>query len=225
MMAVNGSSRDPRSGCGLRGAGWGDRSASRTVRLPVPYLSASARADRPRSRASRRMSVNSSAFDRLCRRASGGWLREAAPAGGSWSASACCRDVTGRPARTASQLSRKPPLGPGVGEVAAQVHRAQVVGDSETADIGKGRFAADGPGPDRQRTQRRLRCFGGHRRAAARRAVVAPGPGPCWAAWSMSMVSGSFLVTCSLPDWIASTAAPRIRWDRLPIIPPVRWCR
>ncbi len=115
--------------------------------------------------------------------------------------------------------------GAGVGEVAAQVHRAQVVGDSETADIGKGRFAADGPGPDRQRPQRRLRCFGAHRRAAVRRAAAVPGPGSCWAAWSMSMVSSSFLVICSVPDWIASMAAPRIRWDRLPIIPLVRWWR
>src|SRR6266567_3239699 len=115
--------------------------------------------------------------------------------------------------------------GAGVLEVAAQVHRAHVVGDGETADIGEGRFAADGPGPDRQRPCRRLRCFGGHRRPAARRAAAVPGTDSCWAAWSMPMVSRSFLVICSLPDWIASTDAPRIRWDRLPIIPPVRWWR
>ena len=37
--------------------------------------------------------------------------RETIPSGGSWSASACCKDATGRPARIASQLSRKPPSG------------------------------------------------------------------------------------------------------------------
>ena len=83
------------AGCGLRGGGVGDLSAWRTIRLPAPYLSASARADRPCSLASRRMSVNSSAFGRLLWRESG--MREAVPAGGSWSASACCREMTGMP--------------------------------------------------------------------------------------------------------------------------------
>jgi hypothetical protein len=40
--------------------------------------------------------------------------------------------------------------------------------------------------------------------------------------WIESMV---FLVTCSVPSMTAWIAALRISQSRLPIIPPVRWCR
>ncbi|MFC9248136.1 hypothetical protein ACFT7S_30160 [Streptomyces sp. NPDC057136] len=32
-------------------------------------------------------------------------------------------------------------------------------------------------------------------------------------------------VMCSVPSRIAEIAAARMRWERLPIMPPVRWCR
>jgi hypothetical protein len=40
--------------------------------------------------------------------------------------------------------------------------------------------------------------------------------------WIGSMV---FLVICSVPSMTAWIAALRISQSRLPIIPPVRWCR
>src|SRR5260370_22234463 len=98
--------------------------------------------------------------------------------------------------------------GAGVGEVAAQVHRAQVVGDSETADIGKGRFAADGPGPDRQRPQRRLRCFGGPRGAPGGGGGARWG-GPARASAPAGGLGGWWAGSRSVPISVPAIAAPR----------------
>jgi hypothetical protein len=45
------------------------------------------------------------------------------------------------------------------------------------------------------------------------------------AAWSMRTASSSGRVIASSPPKMARIAAPRMRWVRLPIMPPVRWCR
>jgi hypothetical protein len=57
------------------------------------------------SRASRRDSAGIRILDGFCWRSPGRRPLAGAPPGGCWSARACCRGVTGRPARVASQLS------------------------------------------------------------------------------------------------------------------------
>jgi hypothetical protein len=42
---------------------------------------------------------------------------------------------------------------------------------------------------------------------------------------STSMASRVFLVMASVPSRMAWTAAERVSLSRLPIMPPVRWCR
>ena len=67
--------------------------------------------------------------------------------------------------------------------------------------------------------------------AAARQITACPWPGPAgraagWsarcAAWSTGTRSSRSLVICSVPFSMARIAAPRMSWDRLPIMPPVR---
>src|SRR6266511_2128911 len=107
-------------------------------------------------------------------------------------------------------------------QVGVQVAGLQVVGAGQPHDVGRHRLGGAGTHADGQRAQHLGDGTRPHGWAGWRRAPVAPWR---WAAWSSPTASRLCLVSCSLPQRIASIAAPRSRWDRLPIIPPVRRCR
>ncbi len=99
-------------------------------------------------------------------------------------------------------------------EVSAQVAGLEVVGAGQAADVGVPTFSGFWPWADRQQAESAVVVrAGGHEAGRALR---------FWAARSSFTLCRDLRVIFSVPFRIASMAAPRMRWDREPIIPPVR---
>ncbi len=93
----------------------------------------------------------------------------------------------------------------------------QMVGPGQAPDVVLGALAQVRTHPQRQRRQRlRLGAPGRHRACSFSPA------GQESELWSRGIASRPPLVISSLPVRIASRAAPRIRWESEPIMPPVR---
>src|SRR6266536_4301257 len=115
----------------------------------------------------------------------------------------------------------------GVAKSAGELQELQVVSLGEAADVVQVVLAGHGDDGARQRAGRQRPSpvgeagqpgrveVGGHRVLLARRVADS-------AAWSMRTLSSRARVSASWPPRMARIAAPRIRWVRLPIMPPVR---
>src|SRR5215831_8992620 len=103
-----------------------------------------------------------------------------------------------------------------------------MVSVGKAADVIEVVLAGDGDDGPRQRSRRqRLGPVGEKGQAGGVEIHLAllERPVADSAAWSMCTVSISWRVRASWPPRMARIAAPRIRWVRLPIMPPLRWCR